>query len=70
MLLASRLEGVGGESHSSLLNQLNLNYSLSDESELLLSVLVANGKEAAAAVPQSEFGDLPDTLTLRYQYYF
>ena len=69
-LLAAPLKGRDGR-NSALLHQLNLSYSLSDESDLLLSLSHTNGKGLDAdGDPQSEFGHLPSGLTLRYRLYF
>lgn len=69
-VLVGALEDTTGEEHYSALNRVGLNYSLSDESELLLSLLFAQGKGAVGSTPQSEFGHNPGSLTLRYQSYF
>ncbi len=54
----------------SWLQQMDLTHSLSNESKLLFSLLLANGEELDGAMPQSEFGHWADSLTVRYQYYF
>ncbi|MBT3196541.1 MAG: hypothetical protein HN842_01270 [Gammaproteobacteria bacterium] len=70
-LLASRLESGQKSHHSSLLHQLSLSFSVSDESDLLLSLTRATGQPASTGHhPQSEFGHLPDNLTLRLRLYF
>ncbi len=72
-VLASRLDddnSLGGQS-SSLLHQLNLTYSLSNESELLFSLSVPNGKGLGLQGQlQSEFGHLPASAVLQYRRYF
>ncbi|GAB6042152.1 hypothetical protein [Endothiovibrio diazotrophicus] len=65
-LLDSFLDGA-----TSQLHQFNLTYSLSNESDLLLSLTTTRGKGAdATGALRSEFGHLPTTLTLRYRVYF
>jgi hypothetical protein len=70
-LLAGALRDGENRHHASLLHQLNLTYSVSDESDLLFSLLYADGKGLSAAdEPQSEFGHLPTSATLRLRFYF
>jgi len=70
-LLAGTLRDGDNRRHFSLLHQLNLTYSVSDESDLLFSLLYADGKGLNAAdEPQSEFGHLPTSATLRLRFYF
>jgi hypothetical protein len=70
-LLAGTLRDGDDRRHFSLLHQLNLTYSVSDESDLLFSLLYADGKGLNAAdEPQSEFGHLPTSATLRLRFYF
>lgn len=70
-LLASRLEDNEGDNSVSLLHQLNLRYSVSNESDLLFSLLAASGKGGdRLGNPRSEFGHLPLSLTLRLRFYF
>lgn len=70
-LLGATLKDNQGRRKYSLLNQLNLIYSLANESDLLLSLAIGSGKGASAAgQPQSEFGHLPPTVTLRWRCYF
>jgi len=70
-LLATGVEDEQGNRRYSLLNQLNLRYSVGNESDLLLSLLGATGKGLDAAQrPQSEFGYLPVSMTLRLRFYF
>lgn len=54
----------------SYLHQLSLVYSVSDEADALLSVMKGSGKGLNEGMPSSEFGALPDTITLRLQFYF
>lgn len=70
-LLAGTLRDGDNRRHFSLLQQLNLTYSVSDESDLLFSLLYADGKGLNGAdEPQSEFGHLPTSATLRLRFYF
>ena len=70
-LLASPLQGDDGERRPSLLHQLNLTWSLSNESDLLVSLLVASGEGLADdGRPRSEFGQIPTALTVRWRHYF
>lgn len=70
-LLAGTLRDGDNRRHFSLLHQLNLTYSVGDESDLLFSLLYAEGKGLNAAdEPQSEFGHLPASATLRLRFYF
>jgi hypothetical protein len=70
-LLASPLDDNNGKLHTSLLHQVNLTYSVSNESDLLFSVLKATGRGATSlAQAQSEFGHTPASITLRLRFYF
>lgn len=70
-LLVSALNDAGSQLATSILHQFNLVYSVSDESDLLLSLLLSQGKGLnSLGDPQSEFGHLPASLTLRWQVYF
>ncbi len=70
-LLAGTLKDGKNKRRISLMHQLNLTYSVSDESDLLMSVMVANGKGLSdSQEPQSEYGHLPVSLTLRFRFYF
>lgn len=70
-LLASTLRDESGQRHGSLLHQLNLVYSVSNESDLLISLLSATGRGLAPGdVPRSEFGHIPDSLSVRLRFYF
>jgi hypothetical protein len=70
-LLATALRDEQDHLESSLLHQFTLNYSLSDESDLLVSLISASGEKLnPAGVVQSEFGHIPTTLTLRIRFYF
>ena len=70
-LLISALKNASGHRPASLLHQLNLVYSVSNESDLLLSLSNASGQGLnKAQQPQSEFGHLPASATLRWRLYF
>ncbi|MEJ2692555.1 MAG: hypothetical protein P8166_05695 [Candidatus Thiodiazotropha sp.] len=70
-LLATTLRDEREHPASSLLHQFTLLYSLSDESDLLFSLLTTTGKGLNSdGEIQSEFGHLPTTLTLRVRLYF
>ncbi len=70
-LLVSPLKEINGTINSSVLHQLNLNYSVSDESELLLSLLWGAGRGLTLAnKTQSEFGHIPFSLSMRLRFYF
>ncbi|MCK0152862.1 hypothetical protein MWU49_04045 [Alcanivorax sp. S6407] len=71
LLLTSALEDEDSDVHASFLHQLNLHYSVSNESELLLSLATGGGKGLnSTGLPSSEFGPIPASLTLRWQVYF
>lgn len=56
---------------ASLLHQLTLSYSVSNESDLLFSLLLADGRGMnGLGEAQSEFGHLPTAMTLRLRFYF
>ncbi len=70
-LLAAPLDTAEATPATSVLHQLTLTYSMSNESDLLLSLLVASGRGlGAVGQVQSEFGHLPTALTLRLRLYF
>jgi len=70
-LLVSGLKDADKQINTSLLHQLNLIYSVSDESDLLVSLLHANGKGLNQQNEvQSEFGHTPTSLTVRLRFYF
>lgn len=55
----------------SILHQVNLQYSLSNNSDLLFSVLTAQGKEKKDQLDiQSDYGHIPSQATLRLRVYF
>lgn len=70
-LLGSQLNGSDGDREYSFLHQLNLNYSLGDESDLLFSVQsgVGRGSDPSGHL-QSEFGHVPVGVTVRMSHYF
>ncbi len=70
-LLGSILKNQEGTSTWSYLHQVNLTYSVSDESDLLASLLLPGGKGVSASdEPQSEFGHTPLSFALRLRFYF
>ncbi|MCW9088876.1 MAG: hypothetical protein OQK54_05025 [Gammaproteobacteria bacterium] len=70
-LLVAPLSDETDQQHTSLLHQFNLTYSVSNESDLLLSCLIANGKGVSdVEEPRSEFGHLPASLSVRLRFYF
>jgi len=71
LLIAAGVNDDKDHLATSLLHQFTATYSVSNESDLLFSLLLANGKGLnAAGEPQSEFGHLPATVTLRLRFYF
>lgn len=70
-LLVSSLNDNKNQRHYSSLQQLNLSYSLSNESELLLSLLTTSGKGLDGEQQvQSEFGHIPASVVVRWRMYF
>ncbi|NND00506.1 MAG: hypothetical protein HKN85_10025, partial [Gammaproteobacteria bacterium] len=70
-MLGSKLRDAANNSATSVLHQLTLIYSVSDESDFLLSLLYSNGTGLSQAdLPQSEFGHLPASVSLRWRFYF
>jgi len=69
-LLAAALDDARDRLAGSFLHQFTLTYSLSNESDLLFSVLTASGKGLDDGGVRSEFGHLPSAVTLRLRYYF
>lgn len=70
-VLGSTLDDDAGDTAHSILHQINLTYSVSNESSLLVSFLTANGKGFDGwGVPQSEYGHVPQSVTVRYWFYF
>lgn len=70
-LLLSGLKDADNQLASSILHQFNLVYSVTDESDLLVSLLYANGKGLNQQdEPQSEFGHTPMNMTVRLRFYF
>lgn len=71
ILLASPIKNTDGQQTTSLLQQLNLTYSVSNESDILFSYLLANGQGLnLSGKALSEFGHLPASLTIRLRFYF
>lgn len=55
----------------STLHQFSLNYSTSNESELRVTSVISTGEEMKTPNSfSSEFGHIPNSITLRYSYYF
>lgn len=69
-LLASPLKDLNGQNNTSLLHQFNFSYSVSNESDVLFSLLLANGRGLSPGKPQSEFGHVPASMTIRLRFYF
>ncbi|MEH6579175.1 MAG: hypothetical protein V7731_19105 [Amphritea sp.] len=70
-MLISALDDPDRQRHTSTLHQLNFTYSLSNESDLLFSLLYASGKGLNQQDElQSEFGHLPASAVLRWRVYF
>ncbi len=70
-LLTAAVNDDSDKLTTSMLHQLSLSYSVSNESDLLFSLLFADGKGLNGGdLPQSEFGYLPATMTLRLRFYF
>lgn len=70
-LLSSIIKDSDGDGARSLLHQFNLTYSVSNESDLLASLLLPTGKGlSTSSEPRSEFGHVPASLTLRLRFYF
>lgn len=70
-LLASPLKDTDGKRTTSILHQLNFTYSLGNEADMLFSFQFANGRGLNAFTkPQSEFGHIPASLSVRLRYYF
>lgn len=71
ILLASPLKDVDGGLTTSLLHQVNLSYSVSNESDVLFSYQFANGRGLnTLGKAQSEFGHVPASMTIRLRFYF
>ena len=70
-LLASPLKDLDGKRTTSLLHQLNFNYSVGNESDVLFVFQFANGRGLnLLAKPQSEFGHVPASMSIRLRFYF
>ena len=71
LLVGVLRDDAGNHRATSMLHQLSLVYSVSDESDLLLALQFGRGKSLdALGAPRSEFGHLPRQLTLRLRTYF
>ena len=70
-VLASTLKESNGDNSWSFLHQLNVTYSVSNESDLLVSLLLPGGSGLTLlSEPQSEFGHTPMSLSVRLRFYF
>lgn len=70
-LLGSMLKEMKGVDAWSVMHQFNLSYSVSNESDLLASLMLSDGKGLSVDdEPRSEFGHIPATFTLRLRFYF
>jgi hypothetical protein len=70
-MLLGMLNDDEGQLATSLMHQLTLTYSVSNESDLLFSFLYGNGKGLnSSGAPRSEFGHLPTSMTVRLRLYF
>jgi len=70
-MLASPVKDIDNKISTSLLHQFNFTYSVSNESDILFSLQLANGQGLnTAAKPLSEFGHLPATMSVRLRFYF
>jgi len=69
--LASPIKNTDGKLTTSLLHQINLTYSVSNESDILFSYQYANGQGLnLLGKTQSEFGHVPTSLAIRLRFYF
>ena len=70
-MLVSMLNDADNQLTTSSLHQFTAIYSVSNESDLLFSLLQGNGKGLnLTGLPQSEFGHLPSSISLRLRFYF
>ena len=70
-VLASPIKNTEGQQTTSLLHQLNLTYSVSNESDILFSYQTASGQGLNLSnKTQSEFGHVPTSISLRLRFYF
>jgi hypothetical protein len=70
-LLASVLKANSDSNDWSVLHQFNLTYSVSNESDLLISLILPDGKGLSLTdEPRSEFGHIPASVSLRLRFYF
>ncbi len=70
-LFVAAVDDDRNELATSLLHQITLSYSVSNESDLLFSLSFANGKGMNGLLqPQSEYGYLPAAATIRLRFYF
>ena len=70
-LLTSPIKDTDGKLTASLLHQINLTYSVSNESDILFSYQTASGQGLNLnSKTQSEFGHIPTSLAIRLRFYF
>lgn len=69
-LLTGQLSLIRNLIDQSYLLAMYFQYSLSDESELAISLNHANGKKNSITTQQSEYGSLPDSLSIEWRHYF
>ncbi len=70
-LLINPISNSDGKDTSSLLHQINLTYSVSNESDILFSYQTASGQGLnLSSKTQSEFGHVPTSLAIRLRFYF
>ncbi len=70
-LFAAAVDDERDRLAASFLHQLTLTYSVSNESDLLFSLLLPNGRGMNnIGEVQSEFGHLPAAMTVRLRFYF
>ncbi|MDH5302206.1 MAG: hypothetical protein OEW58_12685 [Gammaproteobacteria bacterium] len=71
LLLFSVMDDIDQQAEISLLQQVSLTYSLSDESDLLLLWAAGVGKSRTSeGRVRSEFGDIPWSMAARFRLYF
>ena len=70
-LLTSPIKATDDKLSASLLHQINLTYSVSNESDILFSYQTASGQGLSlSSKTQSEFGHVPMSLAIRLRFYF
>lgn len=70
-LLTGSIKNANGKMNTSLLHQINVTYSVSNESDILFSFQSATGEGLSSVGKiQSEFGHVPANITIRLRFYF